>query len=461
MKKLIIMVISQLTFCSILAAAAAKIPNLIESVSVNKNMLRIKANPEFHQQYLTDHFFAEYDKDIDLNKLDFSLVTIPFIMNVAPIVWISDKQYSVESMDQDLYNALNVIQKVFQAFYQSKSWSGKIVPKKLVVNKVQKKPNTVATLFSHGLDAVYTSLANRDKKQVLITVCGGDIGLTKKKMWEKVQEQCKKFASIHGHTNAFVRSNFNTFRNFVYLRDLSPELNRNWFGWTSQSLSYTSLAAPIAYLKGCSHVLLASTRTSDNPYPYGTHPVIDNNIAYAGMYVDHDGPEANRIDKIREIAHICTTHALPKPMLRVCWGKHPLGGNCNECEKCFRTIVELLVEGQMPQDYGFDISLEAAIKNARAKAPGKALDSGLMWHWKCIQKGAQDSLTKQLVAFENPDLKNFVHWIADLDLKQFKKKGFKVRTAEEKEKHALLWKKAANRTFTTNDLTILFNKQVH
>lgn len=457
MKKLILSLLAYLAFCTF-CIVASELPNLIDSISVNKNVLRIKANPEFHQNYLTDHFFAEYDKDIDLTGLDYSLVTIPFIMNVAPIVWISEKNYAVDSMDEDLYNALSVIQKVFQAFYQSKSWSGKIVPKKLVSNKVKKQPNTVAALFSHGLDAVYTSFHNRDKKQILITVCGGDIGLSKKKMWDNVQEQCRKFAAIHGHTNSFVRSNFNTFRNFAYLRDLSPELNRNWFGWTSQSLSYTGLAAPIAYLKGCSQVLLASTRTSDNPFPYGTHPVIDNNIAYAGMYVDHDGPEANRLDKIREIAHICTAHSLPKPMLRVCWGKHPLGGNCNECEKCFRTIVELLVEGQIPQDYGFDISLDSAIKNARAKAPGKALDSGLMWHWKCIQKAAQDALAKKLSALENPETKNFVQWIAFLDLEQFKKKGFRVRSEEEKQKHTTLWKKAANRTFTTNDLLILSKK---
>lgn len=362
-------------------------------------------------------------------------------------------------MDKDLFESLNTVQKVFQAFYPTQKWTGKLVPRKLVDNsKKNKKSDTISVLFSHGLDAVYTSFHNRDKKQVLITIGGGDINLFRKSMWENVQKQCKNYAQKNGHTNAFVKSNFMTFRKYKHLNSLSPEI-KNWFGETSQSLSYTGLAAPIAYLNGSPQLLIASTRTSDFPYPYGTHPIIDNNIAYGGITIDHDGPEVNRLDKIREIATIAKTHNLEKPMLRVCWGKDLNGGNCNTCEKCLRTIVELLVENQIPEDYGFKISLDEAIKHARKKSPGTdKLKPGLVWHWSCIKHAAQQTLAHNQ-AITNGNLKEFLVWISNLDLNKYKKEATN-RFEQEREALATLWKRAAQRTFNPQDLAMIHPQAV-
>lgn len=426
--------------------------NLIQAVSVDNSTIRIKAHKEFHDQYLVKDFFAHYSPAIDLTKLDYTLVTIPFLMNVIPIVWFSNRTYTIDAMDEDLYYAFATIQEVFKAFYPSTPWSGKLLPKKLVKNRIlHPATNTIATLFSHGLDAVYTALHNRDKKQILVTVCGGDIPLHKKIMWENVTISCKAFAQEHGHSNVFVRSNFNTFRNFKYLRSLTPDVHGNWFAYTSQGLGYTGLAAPIAYVHGCAQVLLASTRTSDNPFPYGTHPLIDNAISFAGIAVEHGNPEVNRIEKIREIALLCTQHNLKKPLLRVCWGKDPLGGNCTTCEKCFRTIVELLVEKQIPEEYGFAIPLEEAIDRAKKYSPGKKLETGLYWHWQCIQYAAQQAAMYEQ---ESP-FKDFIMWVAELDLPAYKSPRFKQRPVQEKKVWSTLWKKAANRTFTVADLGII------
>ncbi len=447
---LITTLLAAIFFSSLLRAA-----NLIQSVTTTNNTIRIVAEKQFTDTYLTSNFFAEYDKSINLEKLDSTILTIPFIMNAAPIIWISQKTYSIDAMDEDLYNSLAIIKKIFQAFYPGTVWSGQLVPKKLVKNHLKKPSSMTAVMFSHGLDAVYTSLHNRHLNQLLITVCGGDVGLHQATMWNNVKQQCLNFGQNHGHRNAFVRSNFNIFRNFSYLIRLTNGEIGNWFGQTSQSLGYTGLAAPIAYAKGCAKILLASTRTSDNPFPYGTHPVIDNSIAFAGITVEHDGPEVNRLEKIREIAALCQQHSLEKPVLRVCWGNDPLGGNCNKCEKCFRTIVELLVERQIPNEYGFAIDTNTAINNARTQAPGKKkLDAGLMWHWNCIQQEARKVLAEG-TPLGNPALAEFISWMALLDLTTFKKSNGRQRTKQEKEIFSLLWKKATQHTFTAQDLELL------
>jgi hypothetical protein len=415
---------------------------LIQSLVVTKNKITVVADPAFAKHYLTTNFFAEYDNGFDLRTLPATVVAIPFIMNVIPIVWISDAEYTIDAMDEDLYYALQNIQKVFQSFYPSRKWSGRLVPTVLIKNSIiPRSPTALTVLFSHGLDAVYTSMRNRDKKQMLVTVCGGDIGLNKAHMWHNVQELCRQFARTHGHENAFVRSNFNTFRNFKYLRTLTPDVHGNWFAYTSQGLGYTGLAAPIAYLSGSKKVLIASTRTGDNPFPYGTHPAIDNAIAFAGIVVDHDGSHADRLKKIREISALCTRHELKKPMLRVCWGKDPQGGNCRSCEKCFRTIVELLIEGEVPQEYGFNIGIDEALKSARAKAPGApTLSMGLMWHWQCIQNSARAALSSK--QFPTHRWQEFVEWIAGLDLEQFRKRQSKKYTHEEKKWYMDIWHRA-------------------
>ena len=43
--------------------------------------------------------------------------------------------------------------------------------------------------------------------------------------------------------------------------------------------------------------------------------------------------------------------------LRVCWESEG-GNNCSHCEKCYRTILELVSEGADPNEYGFSWSIE-------------------------------------------------------------------------------------------------------
>ncbi len=131
-------------------------PDLIKSFTiVNKNKIVVKANQSFSQQFIKEDFFAEYDKSIDLTKLDESIVTIPFILTVIPVVWISNKTYSIKVMDKDLYHSLQEVKKVFRIFYPEQKWAGDIIPEQLVTNTIT--PSTIsdepalAILFSGGL----------------------------------------------------------------------------------------------------------------------------------------------------------------------------------------------------------------------------------------------------------------------------------------------------------------------
>ena len=62
------------------------------------------------------------------------MATIPFVMCTIPFIWASGQKYFIDSMDQDLYEALKKINYVYKLFFPSIPWSGELVPKKIVVN---------------------------------------------------------------------------------------------------------------------------------------------------------------------------------------------------------------------------------------------------------------------------------------------------------------------------------------
>ena len=85
MKKylLLLSVICMVTFIPLSAHL-----DLIKSFEIiNKNKIVVKVDKGFSKQFIKEDFFAEYDTSIDLTKLDESIVTIPFILNIIPVVW--------------------------------------------------------------------------------------------------------------------------------------------------------------------------------------------------------------------------------------------------------------------------------------------------------------------------------------------------------------------------------------
>lgn len=87
---------------------------LIEGIKVARNRLSVAVNREFKRKYLKSDFFAEYDPEILLEQYDYSVLSLPFLLNVITIVWISGETYYVDEMDTELYYSLLRIKKSFR-----------------------------------------------------------------------------------------------------------------------------------------------------------------------------------------------------------------------------------------------------------------------------------------------------------------------------------------------------------
>ncbi|MBA3751681.1 hypothetical protein H0X06_02670 [Candidatus Dependentiae bacterium] len=343
---------------------------LIQSVLVEKNKVTVVINSDFKERYLKDDFFVEYGEDVDLSMLDYSITTMPCIMNILSLVWFSGKRYFIESIDSDLFHSLARLKKLFQITYPRTQWDGELIARAIVVNTPSLKVTSDqrALLFSGGLDSTTTSFFHNDKKQLLITAWGQvDLPLNDPTTWSLVKERLVAYAQLRGHTSAFIRSNYFDFLNRYTLNRLSDEIF-NWRIETIEDIGWAGLTAPLLFLKGHSVLSIASSDTWDTPYPSAASPFVDGIITCAGIRFEHEQFDLTRAEKVEYLVTLCKNKNIEKPFLKVC--SKQTGHNCGECKKCLTTILMLFALKEDPQQYGFFIEKDIALKNAKCLLNG-------------------------------------------------------------------------------------------
>ena len=80
-----------------------------------------------------------------------------------------------------------------------------------------------------------------------------------------------------------------------------------------------------------------------------THPLIEPNLSSTGLRIRHEGIQYSRLDKVGLIGD--WEAALKN--LRVCTRNPPGQLNCGKCEKCLRTMLELLIWDRLDQATAF------------------------------------------------------------------------------------------------------------
>ena len=370
---------------------AHKQVNLIDEVIVKKNHIKIKINERFKKKYLHGNFFATYDKDINLEKLDYSVQVLPFICNVISIVWISGRTYYIDSLDEDFYNSLPTIKEVFRRMYPDTKWEGELIPRKLVKNtftqpKVEpgEKPRT-ALLFSGGLDSATSSFYHRHEKQLLITINGHwDLPLYDKGLWEERRDELLAFGKKYGHQNSFVTSNYYEFLNRWVLDNYSHEIT-SWRIFTVEGIGWAGLCAPIMALKGYPILLHGSTITWEFNFPAAANPFIDDNLYFAGMRLKHDLFDMHRLEKCEYLAKVCNEEGLDRPYIRVC-EERIVENCCTICQKCIRTIIQLVIAGEDPHKYGFNCNVESILKRSKKFMQEHGTGATTVWHFMHLKK---------------------------------------------------------------------------
>ncbi len=398
-----------LAFLTIVSAYAVE-ENLIESVRVHKNRVDIAPHAAFKKQYLKGNFFAEYEEDINLEVFDYSIQTMPFLMNVISIVWISGNTYYLDEMDRELYHSLERVKKVFKTMYPRTSWNGELRVRKLVDHPLPFAPvpeERTALLFSGGIDSTSTALAHCDKKQLFITAWGHwDLPLHEQSLWQTRKKKIIAFAqqcselqqkdenlhhSAPRNETSCIRSNYAAFLNWEYLSNLTPEIIK-WRLGTVEGLGWVGLTAPILLTKKYPVLRIASSHTWLYPYPSAASPFVDNNLFFCGLRVLHDQFDMTREDKIAFIARTCKELKMDPPFLKICSLEKKNDANCGSCRKCLSSAIGFLAINENPKEYGINIERSTLIKRTLTLLAPEKLNFYTILFFKGIQKTIQERL---------------------------------------------------------------------
>ncbi len=391
--------------CSYAYGKKESIP-LIEKVTVTKNTVSITVNKAFKRAYLKDDFYVSYEKDIDLEQFDYSIVTLPFIMNVISLVWISGKEYHIDAMDREIHESLQRIKQIFKVMYPKTPWNGRLIPKKLIDHTptAATTDETMALLFSGGLDSTVSSLYHREKPQLLITAWGQSaLPLNQPTLWGKIKRRVKRFAQKYGHSNAFLKSNYYYFLDFPKLKKLSPEI-ASWRTDTIEDIGWAGLIAPILLSRGIKTLRIGASEHWDITIGSAASPYIDSSIRFAGIRIYHDLFSMSRFDKIAYMVDLCNRGIVEKPQLTICQKPNNVI-SCGSCEKCCLTLALLLGAQAHPQDYGFSLSPEQAAQRIQRHLRNKpSFMVTTLWEYTALQKMIRNKPVAHL------------EWLKDIDL---------------------------------------------
>ena len=384
---------------------------LIERVDIQGSRMRVRASSAL-RPYLDGDFEVSYSDDVDLRAVPEQIRLLPFIWNVAAIVWATDMELTVDTLDERVVRSFDEVRDVLRKFYPSLAWRGAIRAE-TVVRTPDPAPTqfTEAARFSGGVDSTFTALRHSGKHLLLITIWGTNVRLSDKRGWAAFEAANQRSADDYAGGLAVIRSNIRSV-DYLRLRALSPEIS-SWWVQVQHGMAYSGVTAPLLYRHGITRLHVASGATEGYTGRQAATPELDDPMSLGTAHVHHDGYEVSRQDKIRSIVNHVREHDVPAPHLRVCTNNLRKGSaNCGWCEKCVRTTVAVFVEGGNPVEYGFPQfgpQWQDELKQKLARYRWK-FRPYQVYAWRVVQSNIQP-------ASENEP--SFLTWLRDFDFEEY------------------------------------------
>lgn len=303
--------------------------------------------------HLDEKFWIEYN--IDISEVPIGIAVVPLLANLLPMAWVCDAEIIVPVCDKAFYDSIEQFKEGYINMYPMIEFKGKITAMELQENHVLNKGERAA-FFSGGVDAFNTLVCHVHEKPILVTLWGADVKLEDEKGWLKVYNHISKTAKEFDVEFITVKSSFRYFLDTWKSGQRVIKSNDNWWHGFQHGIGIISHAAPVSYVKGIEIIYFASsfTEADKGKITCASDPTIDNYVKFCDSKIVHDGYEFDRQMKVHNITEYSKRNEIKIP-LRVCWESQG-GDNCCNCEKCWRTILSIIAEGENPQRYDFNYS---------------------------------------------------------------------------------------------------------
>ena len=344
----------------------------------------------------------------NIENIPDSILIIPFICNILPMVWLTNSVVYVDDIDADFYECLPQLKKGYEVLYSDVLFKGRIEVKKVTKNKVIFQERS-AMFFSGGLDSYQTLISHIEEKPLLISIWGSDIKVNNENGWNNIKNIIETLAKQRNLSTAFIRSSFREFDDESALdKEYHDTLGDGWWHGVKHGIGLLGHVAPIAYKYGIQKMYIASSHWPElGIQKCASSPYIDNYVRFCGCQVIHDGFEYSRQDKVHNIAEYKKAHN-ENVDIHVCW-ETQTGKNCCHCEKCYRMMAGLFAEGEDPKDYGFKYSLYDLVDMERVIKTQTSVNL-IKRQWSLIK----DRMIGNYSIIKKPDFK-WYQWIIKAD----------------------------------------------
>lgn len=389
---------------------------VLDHISVNKNLVEYHytVSSGMKKYFTTDCMFLQYEEN--MSEVPMSILTIPFVNCMAGLSWLSNCVLFVDEIDATYYESFKSLKVAYNELHNYIGLKGLLTPSKIIKNELDSIAEKGILLFGGGVDCHSTFIRNKESISHILNIYGW---LKNTREVNQVdihdKEQTASYARTMGVESLHARSNFVS---QFSLSAIDKDFNTSyWFGFL-HSMAFLSIAAPLAWVYKIKNLFIASSFTKGKVGAKCASDITTDSLFKFANYgrTIHDGFELNRQEKIKILVEYQRSICRPYPIQACSFND----SNCCECEKCFRTIIELIAENANINDFGFNI------------------DGDVLNHWKRIIErdialwGPSYEVfyyeqTKQRM-LENYDAireKSFVDWFLSLDFMELKKKALK------------------------------------
>jgi hypothetical protein len=338
---------------------------IVEDIVIDEHRVVVKITPAF-KAYFTQDFWFSCDV-LDLKKIPESHLLVPFILNIAPVVWACGLNVTVPFMDAKLLTSLLSVKAQFKTMYPALSWSGNIDCAKIVHSTEAKTDkNRVALLFSGGVDSINLSQECLQKQQILLTIRGADVKLDDDQGWQEVKAFVHRYASQINATTLTIESNFATFINYQLLSKQFFSIPE-WWGMVQHGIGLAGFLLISASAYQPSQLLMASdcSAMQMKDLSWGSVSSIMQNLKLPPYEFTHTSYELARQEKITNLASNYRAYGQVIPV-RVCYTTRG-GKNCGVCRKCLLAMLGFAVSGVDYQPFGFPTAHGDFIKIVKKK----------------------------------------------------------------------------------------------
>ena len=390
----------------------------LEEIEDKRILFKLSFPKRIKKYFSSNWLYAEYSVNIgDVNK---SILYVPAVSSLISAAWAIDADIYVEELDRAFLEALEKVRRIKEKWHPHFSFKTQIRVKKIVQNKFGNTGHGL--LFSGGIDSTASYIRHRQDKIHLIFIWGLDILPSKEEYWRKTESFLKEFSEKENVKIHFIKTNA---RQIFFEKLLSIEFGLLWWERVSHGLVTLGLCAPITAKENIGTLLIASSgKRQDMKWSWGSHPATDNLLRWADVKVIHDSDDMDRQEKIRYLIKPYVEKTGYYPTLRVCT-RILKDLNCNECEKCLRTITELVLENIDPNKCGFTMNSQIwhKIKNKfinrefkLSKNPGLFLFSkeARTTSWEVLQRAIPEKLNHDLYNCEE-----FFEWFKAFNLERY------------------------------------------